>query len=185
MKKLFSLLFIFLFSLCSTFEVSAITLKGRVSYQSKEVKEVLDNVDKVRKEAFANVQDSIDISPHQKHFKDPFHRVNKSYAKNKVSYTLGDFGRFITHFSDGGYGIRYDDGSNIWYHYTSKGKLDFVKYYTNSSISYNYNIDGKLIAICISKDKIQYAFDTNGKLISIWIGSYEYDPDGNIILERW
>ena len=155
MKKLFTLLFMFLFSLCSAVEVSAITLKGRVTYQSKEVKDALANVDEVRKEAFANVQHSIDISPHQKHFNDPFHRMNKSFAKKKVSYTLGDFSRFITHFSDGSYGISYDDDTNIWYHYTSKGSLDFVQYYTNSKISYDYNIDGKLITICIAKDKIQ------------------------------
>ena len=106
MKKLFSLLLIFLLSLCSAVEVSAITLKGRVTYQSKEVKDALANVDEVRKEAFANVQNSIDISPHQKHFKDPYYRENKRFAKEKRN---GARNRIITHFSDGSYGISYDD----------------------------------------------------------------------------
>ena len=182
MKKLFSLLFIFLFSLCSTFEVSAITLKGRVSYQNKEVKEVLDNVDKVRKEAFADVQDSIDISPHQKHFKDPYYRENKRFAKEKRN---GARNRFINHFSDGGYGIRYDDASDIGYYYNKKGKLEHIEYYTNPNTSYKYNLNGKLETISIDKFQIEYIFNANGDLIAFWIGRHGYNPDGQIILERW
>ena len=90
MKKFFTLLFIFLFTFCFSLEVSAITLKGRVTYQSKEVKNALANVDKVRKEAFENSQQSFDVSSHKKHFNDPFYRENKRFAKKKVSYTIGD-----------------------------------------------------------------------------------------------
>ena len=176
MKKIFSLILILLFVFCSSFQVSAITLKGRITFQSKEVKDALANVDEVRKEAFANVQNSIDISPHQKHFNDPFHRMNKSFAKKKVSYTLGDFSRFITHFSDGGYCISYDN-SDITYYYNKKGKLKFIEYDDNSDVAPRYDISGKLSSVSISKNKVEYIFNTNGDLISFWINSIAYSPN--------
>ena len=124
MKKLLVLLFILFFSFGSSIDVWAFTLKGHVVYQNKEIKEALAHVDEARTEAFENVQNSIDISTHQKHFKDPFHRANQRLG----AYTTGDFSRFITHFSDGGYCISYDEKPDITYYYNKKGKLKFIEY---------------------------------------------------------
>ena len=185
MKKFFTLLFIFLFTFCFSLEVSAITLKGRVTYQSKEVKDALANVDEVRKEAFENSQQSFDVSSHKKHFNDPFYRENKRFAKKKVSYTIGDFSRFITHFSDDSYCISYDDTPDITYHYNGKGKLEFIGYNINLKISHKYNLEGKLARIIIYKKKSAYVFTTDGKLLALWIGPYAYNSNGQIILKRW
>ena len=182
MKKFFTLLFIFLFTFCFSLEVSAITLKGRVTYQSKEVKDALANVDEVRKEAFENSQQSFDVSSHKKYFNDPFYRENKRFAKEKRN---GARNRFITHFSDDSYCISYDDTPDITYYYNGKGKLEFIQYKTNESITHKYNLESKLDSIAITKKKIQYIFSANGNLTAFWIGPYAYNSNGQIILKRW
>ena len=180
MKKLLVLLFILFFSFASSVDVWAFTLKGHVVYQNKEIKEALTHVNEARTEAFENVQNSIDISTHQKHFKDPFHRANQRLG----TYTSGDFSRFITHYSDESYCICYEDEPEIWYHYNKKGKLEYIEYYKNSNISYKYNLEGKLETIDIKKFNIGYIFNTNGNLIAFWINSIGYTPDGKIYIKR-
>ena len=182
MKKFFTLLFIFLFTFCFSLEVSAITLKGRVTYQSKEVKDALANVDEVRKEASEISQQSFDVSSHKKYFNDPFYRENKRFAKEKRN---GARNRFITHFSDGSYCISYDDTPDITYYYNGKGKLKFIEYDDNSDITPRYDTTGKLSSISITQNKVEYIFNTNGDLIAFWINSKAYKPNGIFLKKRW
>ena len=82
-------------------------------------------------------------------------------------------------------GISYDDVYDITYYYNEKGKLESIEYDKNENASHRYNLEGQLHSVAITQKKIQYIFNANGDLITFWINSYGYNPDGQIILERW
>lgn len=100
--------------------------------------------------------------------------------------TLND--RTLAYFSDGSYGINYNnDKTRVWY-YNQDGILTHTEIRTSLSYpykSYKYSINGELVnmSLRVSKDET-FIFNKSGKLLAHWIGNNCYDENNSVIMTR-
>ena len=165
MKKVFVILFL-LIGLCA----QGVVLKGGVHY----------TVESAREEAFSRVKYKISMDEHKKYLQDTGFSLDKN-GKPKIR----KFGRDVTFFSDGSYGIQLNQ---IIYYYDSKGKLDGLSYSIGDiypKLSVKYDINGNLISVIFSVNKNEsYMYEANKKYLGRWIGKNFYEPDGQVSLKR-
>lgn len=178
MKLIFSLLFIcilFSYTFFTGFNSAcAKTLKGAVSY----------TVEAARKEAFANVEYTIPQSIIDSNLVDPNFEENKKAIKNG-SKELGD--RYITHYSNGGYGIIYKNNLYYEFYYKDNGNLDSIGKRTGLTCptkSYVFKTNGNLeeIHLYVSLQDT-FIFKPNGELSAHWIYNKCYDKNGKLIMQ--
>lgn len=119
------------------------------------------------------------------------HLIDKERRKNLTALlqgktTLND--RTLAYFSDGSYGINYNnDKTHVWY-YNQDGILTHTEIRTSLSYpykSYKYSINGELVnmSLRVSKDET-FIFNKSGKLLAHWIGNNCYDENNSVIMTR-
>ena len=167
MKKVFVFLLLF-FGLAA----NAIVIKGGIHY----------TVETARQEAFSKVKYSIPMDEHKKYLSDPGFSRDKN-GKTKIR----KFGRDVTFFSDGSYGV-YNSNKKISYYYNNNGKLEEISYTFGDiypKLTVKYNIDGKLNAVTYEIQKGEsYMYDANKCFMGHWVDKNCYDSNGDIILMR-
>ena len=172
MKKIITLLLF----LCLTLPLFGFTLKGGVTY----------TVEQARKEAFANVEYTIPKHIIDANRTDPNYKANKTLIKNGIKET-GD--RYITYFSDGGYGIVYKNNLYYEFYYKENGKIDHIgKRYGLKFPAKKAKFDkqGNLIRIVFAYSANEtFIFFPNGQLDTYWHDNVEYDLKGNVLNKRF
>ncbi len=125
------------------------------------------------------------MTPHQKYFFDPnFEKHQKDIKRGKLNY----WDRYITLFSYGDYGVKFDY-PEIGYMYKENGELYeitvfiFNKKYPKKSYTYDINGNLKTVNLRLNGDE-QYGFEPNGKLNVHWIGKNGYDENGELFGTR-
>ena len=155
--------------------VFGLTLEGGVTY----------TVESARKEAFSGVKYKIPVSSFKKYMQDPNFEENKAaIAAGEVD--LGD--RKIELFSDGSYGVIYNNNLYKTYFYGDSGKLECFEIRSSlnfPSKTYQYNAKGQLdgVIFIVSRDE-SFMYKNNGELFGHWIGDKCYDKNGNNVLNR-
>ena len=170
MKKLLITLLLFLIMLPAV----AKTLTGGVVY----------TVESARKAAFEGIEYEISMEPFKKYMTDPgfISPAKTEGGKPKVSKR----GRWITYFSDGGYGVTYKNDSDVGYYYNYKGKLEMLEIDEKNKnafpyLSKQYDINGKLLQVSQEvSERESYVFDTQKKLLAHWINQYGYNEKGEL-----
>lgn len=174
MKKL---LLFFILNMLFILPVSSITLTGSAEY----------NIDSAKTEAFHGVRYSLDRNSLSNYLKDPNYIQNYTYVlrgKTKIQ------DRTLAAFSDGTYGVRFDNDPYHNYYYDNKGNLFKVDVldkpqneYPHRSVAYNEK--GNIInsTFVVSKDE-QYIFNAQRKLVGHWVGKYCYDANNRIQMTR-
>ena len=173
MKKLILTLLAFLMML----PASALMLQGNAEF----------NAELAREEVFNNVNFVLKPSTFQPHWTDANYMSNYSALQNGKN-KVGE--RYLALFSDGTYGLRYENDPYHNYYYDAEGvlfKVDVLNKpfneYPHSSIAYNKYGVFKNATFVVSK-KEQYFYDVNKKLIGHWIDNACYDSKGNVLLLR-
>ncbi len=168
MKKIITLLLF----LCLTLPLFGFTLKGGVTY----------TVEQARKEAFANVEYTLPKHIIKANRTDPNYKQNQTLIKNGVKETSD---RYITYFSDGGYGIVYKNNLYYEFYYKENGKINAIGKRVGLNFptkSYKYDADGKFLSVTLYLDKdTAYNFEVDGTLRSYWIKNKGYDKNGKFI----
>ena len=155
--------------------VNALTLKGGVEY----------TVESAREEAFRNIEYQISMEPHKKYLKDPGFTPGEGGKKPKISKK----GRYVNHFSDGSYGVRYYTNWEYLYIYSNNGELEGIEVRRETGkfpfLSKVYKLNGQLfsVALWVSKNEL-FSYDLNGELISHWIKDNGYDKTGKLVIKR-
>ena len=172
MKKLITLLLF----LCLTLPLFGFTLKGSVTY----------TVEQARKEAFANVEYTLPKHIINANRTDPNYKQNQSLIKNGVKET-GD--RYITYYSDGGYGIVYKNDLYKEYYFKKNGKIESIGIRTNltypvKSFKYDYNGNLEEVVLYITEND-GYIFKPNGQMVVHWVNNVAYDINGKIIMRSY
>jgi hypothetical protein len=174
MKKVIVLIFLILLTVCHL-AIEAEPLKGIV-------KETW-SVDFARKQAFDNVQYSIDTSNYPPD--DPHYSLNQKAGK-EGKMMVKDW--LITFYSDGSYGVKpFQDKKALFF--SPSGKLESISIddqlnYPKKTYKYSYP-EGKLIYSVISPSEgNNFLFLPDGKLDAHWIGDTCYDENGSVILTR-
>ena len=170
MKRIFLILTI---TIMLTHPADSKVLEGNITY----------NVDRARTEAFNGIEKTFSPELIQKHF------IDENYKTNKQALLLGNVelkDRTLCQFSNGIYGIRYNEDPYRAYYYTQDGTLFYVDKKNRLEYPHNvstYNLHGELIgtALYITKYE-QYIFDLNKNLTTHWIGNNGYDAAGN---KKW
>ncbi len=132
-----------------------------------------------------NLQAPIDKQIFQMHLFDN-DRIEHLTALLQGKTTLND--RSLAYFSDGSYGINYNnDKTHVWY-YNQDGILTHTEIRTSLSYpykSYKYSINGELVnmSLRVSKDET-FIFNKSGKLLAHWIGNNCYDENNSVIMTR-
>ena len=175
MKRIISILTIFLLLLFSSQNPEAKIITGEVEY----------NTEAAREEAFASPVNAADISTYRNRLIDSNNIENLNYLFKGIT-ELKD--RKIGKFSDGSYGIQYyDDPMYSWY-YSSNGRLiNFTKKDTEEypcRIT-KYKPDGSVVnqGYRVSETE-SFIFTPDGKLLAHWKGENCYDEYNNIIMTR-
>ena len=173
MKKFLILVFILFLSL----PASALILQGNAEF----------NAEVAREEVFNNINYALGPNEFRDYWYDPNFEANYSglqNGKNKIS------NRALALFSDGTYGVRYDNDPYHNYYYSSEGalfKVDVLNkpyyVYPHSSVAYNKYGAFKNATFVVSKSE-QYLYDSNKKLIGHWVDNACYDESGKVLLLR-
>ena len=118
--------------------------------------------------------------------------IEDEYYDENLSYLLkGDTklkDRTIAKFSDGSYGVNYNnDPEHVWY-YDRGGVLINAEVRTSTTPpyrTYKYDPDGTLVNMTmrVSEDET-YIFNPYGQLIAHWIGEKCYDESNNVVMTR-
>lgn len=152
-----------------------LTLEGGVTY----------TVESARKEAFEGVKYKIPVSSFKEHLKDPNFVENKAALAAGV-VVLGD--RKICLFSDGGYGVIYNNNKYNLYFYDKHGKLTSMDIRSGLICpvkTYKYTPKGLLENIVFDVSlKETFIYKLNGELEGHWIGDNCYDKNGKLLLRR-
>lgn len=148
-------------------------LKGGVVY----------TVESAREEAFSQVQYTIPMEEHQKYLSDPGFQAREG-KKPKISKR----GRYVTHFSDGTYAVKYCGKLDIAYYYNIYGKLEEIEYKKHSGYPYlsqKYDMNGKLVEVFFNVNKDEsFVYNADKSLSAHWIKDKCYDLNGNVIYKR-
>lgn len=104
----------------------------------------------------------------------------------KGSTELSD--RTLAYFSDGSYGVNYnDDKIHVWY-YKNDGTLMYAEEKTALDYpykTYKYTPNGDLVNMSLrTSEEETFIFNKSGKLIAHWIGKNCFDEQNNIIMTR-
>lgn len=143
------------------------------------------SVEDARKCVSENLQAPIDKQIFQMHLFDN-DRIEHLTALLQGKTTLND--KSLAYFSDGSYGINYNnDKTHVWY-YNQDGILTHTEIRTSLSYpykSYKYSINGELVnmSLRVSKDET-FIFNKSGKLLAHWIGNNCYDENNSVIMTR-
>ena len=143
------------------------------------------SVEDARKCVSENLQAPLDKQSFQMHLFDN-DRIEHLTALLQGKTTLND--RSLAYFSDGSYGINYNnDKTHVWY-YNQDGILTHTEIRTSLSYpykSYKYSINGELVnmSLRVSKDET-FIFNKSGKLLAHWIGNNCYDENNSVIMTR-
>ena len=172
MKKIITLLLF----LCLTLPLFGFTLKGSVTY----------TVEQARKEAFANVEYTLPKHIINANRTDPNYKQNQSLIKNGVKETSD---RYITYFSDGGYGIVYKNDLYKEYYFKKNGKIESIGIRANltypvKSFKYDYNGNLEEVVLYITEND-GYIFKPNGQMVVHWVNNVAYDINGKIIMRSY
>ena len=175
MEKIFLILILLIF-ITSTGNCQTL-LTGSVDY----------NVDSARTEAFQGIKYSLSRNSLQKYQVDP------DYVSNYTAVLRGNTrldGRTIATFSDGTYGVRFDDDLFHNYYYNANGSLFKVdeldkpdNVYPHRSVSYDRTGALMQSALVISKNE-SYIYNLQKKLIAHWVGENCFDENGRIQMTR-
>ena len=173
MKKiLLTLLFIFL-----ALPASALMLQGNAEF----------NAEMAREEVFNNIDYALGPNAFRDYWQDPNYVANYAAASNGKNKLHN---RYIALFSDGTYGIRYDNDPFHNYYYDGQGllfKVDVLNkpfnVYPHKSVAYNKYGAFKNATFVVSKTE-QYLYDSNKKLMGHWVGNACYDEKGNVLMLR-
>lgn len=167
MKKVFVFLLLF-FGLAA----NAIVIKGGIHY----------TVETARQEAFSKVKYSIPMDEHKKYLSDP------GFSKDKNGKTkIRKFGRFVTFFSDGEYGV-FSMRTGFAYFYDKNGKLYALM--KKQQLNYpllvpKYDTNGKLIEVMYKvKPQNTYVYGADKSYKGHWLGDNFYDTNGNLKYKR-
>lgn len=173
MKKILLLLISLLFLL----PANALTLQGNAQF----------NDELAREETFHNINYALGPNEFKDYWNDPNHLSNYGAlkaGKNSVA------NRQLAWFSDGTYGVRYENDPYHNFYYDKNGslfKIDVLNkpynVYPHRSIAYNRYGAFKNATFAISKDE-QYLYDINQKLMGHWVNNACYDEKGNVLMLR-
>ena len=147
--------------------------------------EIEYNAETVRQEVFSNSIPPANISAYRQHLIDLNNDENLTSLYHGIT-ELKD--RKIGKFSDGSYGVQYNDDPLYSWYYSSSGRL--MNFTRKDSDGYPCKItkfkpDGTIInqGYRVS-DKESFLFSPNGKLLAHWVGEICYDEYNNIIMTR-
>lgn len=166
---------IFILTFCSFLPVSAQMITGGVEY----------SVEQARNSVLKNISKPIDYNLIQKNF------IDKNRKENLINILKGSTelnDRTLAYFSDGSYGVNYnDDKIHVWY-YKNDGTLMYIEEKTAIDYpykTYKYTPSGDLVnmSLRISEEET-FIFNKSGKLIAHWVGENCYDEQDNIIMTR-
>ena len=149
-------------------------LKGSVKYTPEQA----------RDEAFSKVPMHISMEEHKKYLVDPgFSRDRNGNAR------VRKFGRFITFFSDGGYGI-YRLWADVAYYYDSNGQLEGISAYFNYTgyprASAKYDVNGNLVVILFHTGLNEsFVFAPDKTYEGRWVKDKFYDKNGKEMISRY
>lgn len=170
-------LVLIILSLFLTLPATALILQGNAQY----------NAEIAREAAFSNINYALGPNEFRDYWSDPNHSSNYdalNIGKNKIA------NRSLALFSDGSYGVRYDNDPFHNYYYDKNGslfKIDVLdkpfNTYPHKSVAYNRYGAFKNATFVISKEE-QYLYDRDKNLIGHWVGSACYDEKGNVLMLR-
>ena len=170
MKKLF-VIFLLFFML----PANAAVLTGEVEYSVNDARVELQN----------NRPSSLDFLFTKNNF------IDDNYAQNYSALLKGITklkDRTLAIFSDGSYGIIYNnDPMHVWY-YNKGGELINAEVKTGTKYpykTYKYSPEGELVNMTLRVSLNEtFIFSPIGKLIGHWVGQNCYDESGRIIMTR-
>ena len=152
--------------------VQAVVIKGGVHY----------TVESAREEAFSKVRYTIPMDEHKKYLTDPGFSLDKN-GKPKIR----KFGRFVTFFSDGEYGV-FSVITGFAYYYDKNGKLYALMKNTSSNYPVlipKYDIKGQLIEVMYRVEKNNtYVYGADKTYKGHWLGNNFYNPSGVLEYKR-
>ena len=171
MKKVIVVVFLIFFGLPATAKI----ITGEVQY----------NVNGARQEVMSTEIPAFDRTKIKANIYD-YGRAENLGSLLKGVTELKD--RTLAYFSDGSYGVTYNDNPLDVFYYGNDGILthnevrDSVKYPYKS---YKYTTGGKLVnmSLRVSEDET-FIFEPDGKLIAHWLGACCYDEENNVIMRR-
>ena len=110
---------------------------------------------------------------------------NLSYILKGVT-KLSD--RTLARFSDGSYGVNYNNDSEHVYYYDKGGTLINIEVRTGivpPYRTYKYEPDGTLVNMTMRvSEEETFIFNPRGKLLGHWVGKNCYDENGTIVMTR-
>ena len=152
--------------------VQAVVIKGGVHY----------TVESAREEAFSKVRYTIPMDEHKKYLTDPGFSLDKN-GKPKIR----KFGRRVTFFSNGNYGVYYSS-KQIGYFYYNDGTLNEISYligYKYPKLTIKYDTSGNLTCVIYeAAPRESYVYDANKNFLGRWVNEEFFDPHGNLLLLR-
>lgn len=156
-------------------QVNAAILTGGVDYTVKDA----------GLEAFSSPAEVVDFNFVQ------LYLIDANYNDNVSALLTGEAefdGRRVASFSDGSYGVVYNDKQEFAWYYNSGGRL--ISYTKLSSANYpskitRYKPDGTIInrGLKVSESE-SFVFSTDGKLLAHWIGRNCYDENNKLTMTR-
>ena len=172
MKKI---LLIFIFLLISSLTIEAQIVTGGVEY----------NQEQARTEAFREPLGFTAYDIVKNHYFDKNNLENLQAIKCGIK-KLSD--RKVAEFSDGTYGVAYNDDPLYSWYYTYDGRLinftqKFSKTYPSKTVKYNTRGEVLNVGIKISENE-SYIFNKTGLMIAHWKGNLCFDANDNIIMVR-
>ena len=173
MKFVLILSIILMFSTNIVF--SETILKGTISYTVAQAREI----------AFEKVPMKIDMKKYKNYL------IDKNWKKNQTLISNKQFrykNRSLVIFSDNSYAVNYNKNKNIYYYYSSTGKLKMIEYedrQTYPSKSIRYNANGLLDSVSLNvSESNEFLFTAQKKLYAHWIGEKCYNEYGEIVQKR-
>ena len=177
MQRLLKNLILTALFLCIVLPSQALILQGNAEF----------NAELAREETFSNIHFALEPDAFKDYWYDPNFLANYSGLKNGET-KIAD--RYLALFSDGTYGVRYENDPYHNYYYNEKGalfKVDVLNKpyneYPHRSIAYNKYGAFKNATYVVSKDE-QYLYDAEKRLIGHWIDNACYDARGNVLMLR-
>lgn len=172
MKKILIILIMFL----TILPVGAEVLKGGVVY----------TVETAREAAFKGMEYEISMAPYKEYMTDPgFIAAGKDGERPRVK----KWGRKITYFSDGGYGLKHNNKNDIIFYYDNNGILEGIEFrplsYSYPYINKKYDNKGHLDLIFFNADSYHtFIYDVDKKFLGLWKNDYCYDENGRVVTKR-